>query len=75
VLEGFSQSQVIDVPDAVDMLAQKPDIKQPNAFSAYLQEILQKAKPEADKEDTDSEASEQSDSEDEAFDIIQASKA
>jgi hypothetical protein len=57
------------------MLAQKPDIKQPNAFSAYLQEILQKAKPEADKEDTDSEASEQSDSEDEAFDIIQASKA
>lgn len=45
VLEGFAQSEQILIPDAVDLIAKKAasDEKRPNEFSAFLQDIVNKA--------------------------------
>jgi hypothetical protein len=81
VLEGFAQSEVLQIPDAVDLIAQKQQEKGQNEFSAYLADIIAKAKPAvSDKTEDHDMESEESGSESEEddnddFDIIKATNA
>jgi len=84
VLEGFAQSEVIAIPDAVATITQKAatEAKKPNEFSALLKEMVSRAKTADAKEEEDvdmeasdeEEESEEEDAEAAEFDIIQASK-
>lgn len=79
VLEGFAKSTVINVPDAVDQIAQQAQTTNVNELSTFLAKIVSEAKQQPEQPDESMDSGEESvESSDESvneFDIIQASKS